>query len=275
MGGIERRSRVVCLSRGAGEGEGLPKHDEEPYRKAVHAAGGAFFGVPSRRGPEDVGVEPMSLGRVVILNGAPRAGKSTIAHALQARSDGNWMNIGVDRYLDMIPPHLRPGLGLRPGGERPDLEIWVAAMFEGLYATVAAHAGLGFDVVVDVGHHGRYLRLGPTIAYPVRRLRGLSVWWVGVRCPVPVIRERRRRTGYPVGDAAERWEEAVHDPGLYDLSVDTAALDAETAAEKILDRIRADEPRAMAEISGWLEEHESGARLSCVHVRTERSERGS
>jgi hypothetical protein len=40
--------------------------------------------------------ELQGTGRIVILNGPPRSGKSSIAAAIQARFDGVWMNLGVD-----------------------------------------------------------------------------------------------------------------------------------------------------------------------------------
>ena len=39
-------------------------------------------------------------GRIVLLNGAPRAGKSSIARALQAR--GDWLALGVDAMMVAI-----------------------------------------------------------------------------------------------------------------------------------------------------------------------------
>ena len=38
-------------------------------------------------------------GRIVILNGAPRAGKSSIAAVVQETFDGVWMNLGVDAFM--------------------------------------------------------------------------------------------------------------------------------------------------------------------------------
>ena len=58
----------------------------------------------------------------------------------------------------MIPARLRPGIGLRPGGERPDLEDAVVALFGALYAAVVAWSRSGLDVVVDVGHHDDYFK---------------------------------------------------------------------------------------------------------------------
>lgn len=54
-------------------------------------------------------------GRIVILNGAPRSGKSSIAEAIQETFDGPWMNLGVDAYMERVMPRrCLPGIGLRP-----------------------------------------------------------------------------------------------------------------------------------------------------------------
>lgn len=61
---------------------------------------------------------PPAPGQIVILNGPPRAGKSSIAAALQDTPDRTWMTLGVDAAMRVTPAHLLPGVGLRPGGER-------------------------------------------------------------------------------------------------------------------------------------------------------------
>ena len=80
-------------------------------------------------------------GQIIILNGAPRSGKSSIVAAIQESFEGVWMNIGVDSYAQITPPRYRPGIGLRPGGERPDLEMLVAQLYAALYDSIASHAG--------------------------------------------------------------------------------------------------------------------------------------
>ena len=85
-----------------------------------------------------------SPGQIIILNGAPRAGKSSIAAAIQETFDGPWMNLGTDTFvLAVTPPRLRPGVGLRPGGERQDLEPLVPIFFAAMYESIAATAGWG------------------------------------------------------------------------------------------------------------------------------------
>lgn len=184
-----------------------------------------------------------SAGRIVILNGVPRSGKSSIAAAIQASFEGVWMNLGVDGLMRMTPERYLPGIGLRPGGERPDLEPLIVTMYRALYAAIAEHSRLGLNVVVDVGHHDAYAVPRGILPACARQLSGLPVLFVGVRCPLEVIQERRRMTwgtGSQIAaeDAARRkavrlWQEAVHVPGIYDLEVDTSVLSAVACAAVI------------------------------------------
>lgn len=80
-------------------------------------------------------------GHIVVLNGAPRSGKSSIAGAIQESFDGVWMNLGVDVFARRVTPaRYQPGIGLRTGGERPDLEPFIEASYAALYESIAAHS---------------------------------------------------------------------------------------------------------------------------------------
>lgn len=178
-------------------------------------------------------------GRIVILNGAPRAGKSSIAAAVMARLPGRWINLGVDEMLKRTPEALQPGIGLRPGGERPDLEADIQRLYAQLYDDIARNARAGFDVVVDVGHHDWYSRPLGILPASARQIAGLTTLFVGVRCPVEVIMARRNAApdGYAAGpgvpEPVVRWQQAVHEPGIYDIEVDSSLLAPEQAADAI------------------------------------------
>ena len=189
-------------------------------------------------------------GQVVILNGVPRSGKTSIVRALQARGSGDWVNLGVDAAAAAIPERLRPGMGLRPGGERPDLEDAVVRLYEAVFEAVAAHARHGFDVVVDVGLHDDYSTPLGVPGRCARRLQGLPVLFVGVRCPVEVIWQRRRDSwrrdpaSSTEADRAvvARWQDAVHAHGAYDLEVDTSVLAPAQVADLIATRVAGGPP---------------------------------
>ena len=132
-----------------------------------------------------------------------------------------WVNLGVDRSMQMTPAQYLPGIGLRPGGERPDLEPFVVVLYAALYEAIAVHSRLGLNVAVDVGHHDSYAALRGILPACARRLKGLPGLFVGVRCPIEVIMERRRATGCPVDLPAQAeppgpvrlWRGAAHGAG--------------------------------------------------------------
>ncbi|KAA1178177.1 chloramphenicol phosphotransferase [Rhizobium tropici] len=186
-------------------------------------------------------------GHVVILNGAPRSGKSSIVEVIQAEFEGVWVNLGVDAYVrHMTPPRYRPGIGLRPGGERPDLEPLVQRFYAALYASIAAHSRMGLNVVAEFGHHDAYSQPLGILADCARLLAGLSALFIGVRCPLDVVMQRRLaegperqgtyvtvEAGMPIPTPVMAWQEQVHRPGIYDLEVDTSVNGPEDCAEQI------------------------------------------
>ena len=91
------------------------------------------------------------VGHIVILNGAPRAGKSSIAEVIQATFSGVWVNLGVDAMnFCMLPKRFLPGIGLRPGGEGPELEPVVDLLYAALiaYALLCSEPGSVTDLPV-------------------------------------------------------------------------------------------------------------------------------
>ncbi len=185
-------------------------------------------------------------GQIIILNGAPRSGKSSIAAVIQKTFEGVWMNLGVDSFGEITAEKYRPGIGLRPGGERPDLEPLIPLFYAALYESIAAHSRLGLNVVVDVGHHDSYSKPRKILPDCARRLAGLPVLFVGVRCSIEEIMRRRNRgqagreTRYekstadePVPATVLRFQEEVHVPGIYDLEVDTSKAAPAECAEVI------------------------------------------
>ena len=191
----------------------------------------------------------MSHGQIIILNGAPRSGKTSIAAAIQETFPGVWMNLGVDTWAAATPSRLRPGIGLRPGGERPDLEAAVQQLFAALYDAIAAISRAGLNVVTDVGHHDAYSRPLGILAESARRLAGLPVLFVGVGAPIETIMQRRATSepgreyltataSDPIPRPVALWQSAVHGHGFYDVEIDTSKmtpLEAATLIRRTLD----------------------------------------
>jgi chloramphenicol 3-O phosphotransferase len=193
-------------------------------------------------------------GQLVILNGAPRSGKSSIVAAIQQTFEDVWVNLGVDVARRMTPPRLQPGIGLRPGEAGHHTAPFLPVLYAALYDSVAAHSRLGLNVAVDVGHYD-----AAVLAEAAQRLNGLPVLFVGVRCPIEVILERRRAAktdqyvtsseNGPIPAPVLRWQREVHGDWTYDLELDTSQLSPAQCASAIKDRLRNGPPAlAFAEL---------------------------
>ncbi len=206
--------------------------------------------------------QPASTGRVVILNGVSRAGKSTLARAIQESVPGVWMHLGGDAHKACTPPNRQPGIGLRPGRNqvRPDVEECVPVLYAALHESIAVHARFGLDVVVDANFNDSYTKHYGILEDCARRLAGLETLFVGVRCPVEVIWERRARTwGQVLGevpqdviDAVELAQHATHAHRGYDLEVDASLMSPESCAAVIARRLSEGPPgTALAAIAAF------------------------
>jgi chloramphenicol 3-O phosphotransferase len=193
-------------------------------------------------------------GQIVVLNGAPRSGKSSIVAAIQETLEGIWINLGVDVSRTTTPPRLQPGIGLRPGEDQHASAPYVPLLYAALYEAVAAHSRLGLNVAVDVGHYDTAV-----LVDAASRLAGLPVLFVGVRCPIEVILERRRDSeagryataneGEAVPAPVLRWQSEVHGGWAYDLELDTSLLTPPECAAAIEARLSDGRPpTAFAEL---------------------------
>ena len=107
------------------------------------------------------------------------------------------------------PPRYQPGIGLRPGYSDHAAAATRPALYAGWYESIAAESRAGLNVAAEFGHHDAAI-----LADCARRLDGLPALFVGVRCPIDVILERRALTGKPVDpEPVQLWQERVHAPG--------------------------------------------------------------
>ena len=185
--------------------------------------------------------DALRKGHVLILNGAPRSGKSSLARAIQENVPGTWLNTGVDSFMATLPPALMPGIGLRPGGERPDLEPAVAQLYDLLFATIRLEAEAGLDVVADLGLHEDYSTPLGILQRAATILGPLGALLIGVDCDIAEIMRRRNADPqggfYASGDTAPppvlRWQDAVHRGKTYDLRLDMGRLGPEAGARQV------------------------------------------
>jgi chloramphenicol 3-O phosphotransferase len=180
-------------------------------------------------------------GRIIILNGAPRSGKSSLAKAIQASIAGTWLNLGVDSLAASTPPALMPGIGLRPGGEKPDLEPKVAELYDFLFASIGLAAQHGFDIVADLGMHEDYATPLHILDRAASALGPAGALIIGIDCDIDEVMRRRNANPqgglYLGGDTPPppvlRWQEYVHRNKDYDLRLDMGRLTSDAGAAAI------------------------------------------
>ena len=163
--------------------------------------------------------EPLP-GQVVLLNGPPSCGKTTLARALRGLLPRPYFHLSLDDF--------------RSGYEQ---EVWQHDDGHMFQRVMVGYLGALREMAL-AGNHV----IAEAIVTPDRLVlyldafAGLSVIFVGVRCPldVAVARESKRsdRMKGPV-DLPEDAFNAVHAHGTYDLEVDTSTRSATDIATDI------------------------------------------
>lgn len=183
---------------------------------------------------------------MVLLNGTSSAGKSTLANAMQARAgDEAWLHHGIDRFLEGVPASLK--LSFDPTDGRPDGPGWTVPLrdgamvgaarvgpvalrlLDGMYRDAAEVAGAGNRVILDDVIYDRRV-----LVLAARALLQTPTLFVGVRCPVETAVKRELQRGDRALGGAAAFHPLVHDPGIYDLEVDTSVQGPDECARVIL-----------------------------------------
>ena len=166
--------------------------------------------------------------QVLLLNGGSSSGKTTLARGLQEVLPGHWLRFGVDTLVDACPPSLLSGPGLAIGDDGTvDVGVEFTAVERIWMAGLARMAELGAQLLIEDNFVS-----GPPVQQRWRdALAGVSVGWIGVRCPAPTALARERGRGDRAAGMAALQADTVHEGISYDLEVDTAARTvAENAA---------------------------------------------
>lgn len=164
---------------------------------------------------------PVPPGRLILLNGASSAGKSTLCRAIQAQIDEPFLQFSPDVLLfaaQVLPKRRDPEGPFTWAAMRPRL-------FEGYFRCLPAFLGAGNNLVVDyiIETPEQWRRL-------VELLRPFDVFLVGVHCPLDELERRERERGdRRLGDA-RRDLLTVHTFTRYDFEVDSRHPPEENAA---------------------------------------------
>lgn len=169
-------------------------------------------------------------GRVLLLNGASSAGKTSLAYALQEREpESPWMVMSVDAFLSMCAPHAGRAVETEDEAGLP-----LVAAF---HAGIAAAARAGAWVIVDhvAGERAAW------VADLGERLTGVPCANVRVECREEVLRLREEsRQDRPADWAHARRQAAqIHALLAYDARVETSVDSPALCAARLRDALAA------------------------------------
>jgi chloramphenicol 3-O phosphotransferase len=163
---------------------------------------------------------------IIFLNGASSSGKSSIAKGLQGIIEVPCIHWCIDDYLGAYQK------GLWAKKEIVQLE-W-PKIIRGFHTAGAAIARAGNLVIIDDVLESE----PPWVENLLELFNGLSVFFVGVHCPLEEL-ERREKERKERKDGMARLQfDQVHTIAIYDVEVDTAVLNPQECAQIIIDHIR-------------------------------------
>ncbi len=182
---------------------------------------------------------------IIFLNGASSSGKTSLLKAIQDTFEEPFLDLGIDKFIFAMPerfldrPLWNDILGLADqAGKTGHL------LFSAMHHAILAASRQGMHVVAD------HVLVEPGWLEECARLfQHEPAWLVGVRCPLEILEEREKsRRNRTLGQARLQYNK-VHQPGIYDLEVDTSRLSPTECALKIKEMVTAGQsPSAFRQI---------------------------
>jgi chloramphenicol 3-O phosphotransferase len=156
-------------------------------------------------------------GKIILINGASSAGKSTLCRALQATLEEPFWHFSIDHLI-------RQGTGLPMERVRKGDFSWREmrpAFFDGFHRCLPALATAGNHLLVE-----HIVETEEWMQRLVALLHSFDIYFVGVHCPLPELERREIARGDRKPGEAKRDFEVTHTFGVYDFEVDaTEPLD--------------------------------------------------
>lgn len=171
----------------------------------------------------------MPAGRILLLNGASSAGKSTLARAMQSQLAEPFWHWSIDHVLEAgVLPRERIAAG------EFDWKAMRPAFFDGFHRTIPALAAAGNDLIVE-----HIVETAGWMRSLVDLLAPFDVFHVGVRCPLPELERRELARGDRRIGSAREDDARTHGFGEYDVEVDSTRATPDELAADVLGAWRA------------------------------------
>ena len=183
---------------------------------------------------------------IIIINGCPSAGKTSIVKEIQKRYSKPLLNLGIDRFWAMIPDQYKEyGSKAAEGYSftkttdshgHPIITVHRGSFAQHLDKTmphaINTFAQYGHDLIVDEIFDDQ------TIRNYAQALQKQTVYLIGITCSIEELERREKaRANRELGLARGHVDFVHAHQNYYDLIIDNTNLDPATCAEKIIDFI--------------------------------------
>lgn len=188
---------------------------------------------------------------VIFLNGTSSAGKTSLALALQEKLPAHYQHIALDQFRDGMSAAYR---GLNAPGGTPGEQGLNVVPVNGKKGSVITEVQFGETgrlvlsgmrrAMVSFAEAGNNIIIDDIILNPeflddyLHTMSGLTLYFVGVRCPMDVIEQREaERLGRFPGTAESHFD-ICHSHGSYDVEVDTSRFSPTECADLVIERMQ-------------------------------------
>lgn len=178
-------------------------------------------------------------GRVIILNGASSAGKTTLSRAIQSCAPHSVLHVEMDKLVSFLPDghELKPEWFRiekvdTPDGRLPRISNGPRgeALLKAMRRFVGEASASGLDLVVDNVCHARTMTDYRAV------IADEAALLVKVSAPIEVLEAREKARGDRLIGLAREQEANVYLGIDYDMTFDTHLLSSEAIARQIVGR---------------------------------------
>lgn len=164
------------------------------------------------------------MAKLILLNGASSAGKSTLARAIQRQVAEPFWHVASDQFVEagMLPQRRQEGGDFSWAIMRP-------RFFNAWHRCLPAIASAGNNLIID-----HVIEFQAWMDDLVMLLQPYDVFFVGVHCPLDELERRERQRGNrAIGEGRDHLQ-VVHTFGPYDFELDTSLASPEVNAGRLI-----------------------------------------
>lgn len=184
-------------------------------------------------------------GHIIILDGSPSVGKSTIAEQIQELAEEPFYYFPIDEFVKKLPRRwiqfvddlsLVQGIGYQMGTDdagKTVIRFKAGAVGEklikGYLQAIKGFSETGNHVIADA-----IITDELWLKWMEDAFHSLPIHFIGLHAPLEVLEVREKKRFEPEGTTRGRYTEVYGIDKPYDLTIDTSKIQAEKAARMIL-----------------------------------------